>query len=297
MIRKKLIPVIAFKGCIFTLFLFTPFCYKSFAQDTTASVDSVFSDKAKYSQSVSSKLQMSQSAYSNWTKGGQNSFAWNIIVDGTFRRDKSKYFIQNKTKLTYGKTKINGSSRVHIDGLFSEFLISNKKKNLSIFASAKAESQFDVGRNYKVTPHVSVSNFLDPIYVTISSGVSFPPTKIFKTRLGFSGKATFTKDYPKWSDNPKTPGIEKYRFERGVESVTDVNLKIMENVSLRSKWTIFSQLKKFNTTDMNLTTLLSARVNKYLSVDFNHVFIYDIDQSKKPQMSELIAMGIGFNII
>jgi len=248
---------------------------------------------------VKSKINLSQSAYSNWKKGGENQIAWLIELEHSVKKEVFSIIFENKGKLSYGRTKIaKEKSRKSADQIEIETIFSGKRKFFSSFFSIKAETQFDQGFDVKDGEEVVVSDFADPLYLTESLGLNFNFNKRFQTRIGISAKEIFTDKYPFWSDNPNTPNKkENFKFQQGLESVSQLNINIMDNLDFKSKIIIFSELKKFKNTDVNFYGNLTSKINKYLTFDFKYTTIYDRDVSAKRQIFEILAVGFSLNIL
>jgi len=251
-----------------------------------------------WEKSLSAKFSLNQSSYSNWQKGGDNSFAWGVLIVFDTERETKNFKFSNSGKFSFGKTKISGQeARKSLDQIFFESVFSNKKKYRTFFISFKAETQFDVGKKYTENKITNVSNVIDPLFLFQSAGYSFNAGKTLKFRQGLSLKETVTREYPFWSDNPDTEEIENYRFERGFEFEAILNATLMKNVTINSKLNLFSTMKSLKTTDLKSENHISAKVNKYISADFQYFLVYDRDFSPKVQVFQSIAMSLSFTFI
>lgn len=248
---------------------------------------------------VNANISLSESAYSKWKKGGENQLAWLVVLDHSFKKEFYRIIFENKGKFTYGRTKVsNETSRKSADRIELETIFSGKRKFFSSFFSVKVETQFDKGIKIREDVEEVVSDFADPLYLTESLGLNFTFSKKFKTRLGISAKQIFTKKYPFWSDDPKTEDKEeKFRFQRGLESVTEWDFNLFGNVNYKSKIVIFSELKKFSDTDVFFDGNLTTKLNKYFSVKLEYNMIYDADVLKQVQIFHIFGLNITLNIL
>jgi hypothetical protein len=241
---------------------------------------------------------LSQTSFSNWAAGGENSLAWQLNLNFNFTQDMKKTNWANNGKFTYGHTKVSGqASRKSIDEIKLESVFTYKLGiYVNPFVAATGESQFGAGYKYEVgQPSVQISKFLDPGYFRESAGVGYEPNKIVKTRLGVALKQTLTSDYPvPFADDPKTTALEKTRNEIGAESVTDVNWKITETNLLTSKLELFSNLKAVDEIDVKWDNILTSKISKYFNFNVNFLLFYDKDISKKRQIKQAIAVGISY---
>jgi hypothetical protein len=107
-----------------------------------------------------------------------------------------------------------------------------------------------------------------------------------------------TSHYPApYADDPTTIKTEKTKNELGVESVTDINWKVSENSLLTSKLELFSAMKALNETDVNWDTFFSAKIAKYVNINFNLKLFYDKDISSKRQIKQAIAFGLTYTFL
>lgn len=254
-------------------------------------------DSLGWDAAVSSALNLSQSAYSNWTKGGESALAWMLSNNSSFIYSSEKYLVSIDGKFLYGKTKIGGEeSRKSEDRINLEITAQNRKPFISLFVASRAETQFDIGKIYSGEVSRPVSDFIDPLYLFQTAGIIYSYKKNFETRLGVSFKETITRRYPFWSDDPSTEEIEKVRFEQGLDSRLKGSFTLMKNLTYTTETKIFSTLESLKDTDMEFDNVLTAKVNKYVVVNFHYYVIYDRDASKRAQIFEGLALGLTFNM-
>jgi hypothetical protein len=176
------------------------------------------------------------------------------------------------------------------------------------YVAATAETQFSKGYEYtEVTDtagittdiRTAISNFVDPAYFTQSAGLSRSYKEILKSRLGVAIKETVADKYAeRYSDDLETPDeIEKTRVEVGAESVTDLILKVSDNLLFTSKLELFSNLEATNEIDVKWDNLLTAKIEEYLSVNVNVKLFYDKDISTSRQIKESLAIGLTYSFI
>ena len=90
---------------------------------------------------------------------------------------------------------------------------------------------------------------------------------------------------------------KKVKVEGGAESVTEVGWTVMENVVLNVKLEIFAPLKQFDRMTVRSDNTLSAKVNKYLSVNFNIQLINDPDVQARSQIKQTLAVGFSYTLL
>lgn len=150
-------------------------------------------------------LSLTQASFSNWTKGGENSLAWQTKINSQFTNNQEAYNWDNKAKFTFGQSKVGDTgTRKTADEIKLETVFTLKRNlHLNPFVSATALTQFRPGYNFSGTTKTKVSRFLDPGYFTQSAGLGYSKTDAFKARLGATIKETYTRSFPNYADNPR----------------------------------------------------------------------------------------------
>jgi len=167
---------------------------------------------------------------------------------------------------------------------------------LDPYISFSASSQLTRSYSYSDETKQPISDLLDPLYLTEAFGLGYSTGKIFKTRLGLSLKQTFTDDFPQpFSDDPETPEVAKRKSEIGMESVSQFEFDLSENLRLSSELELFSNMKSISEVDVKWTNLLSARVAKYVDVTLSVDVLYDKDISVKRQIRQSLAIGLTYS--
>jgi hypothetical protein len=245
-------------------------------------------------------INLTQTSFDNWAQGGENQVAWQINLNFKFVNDQKKTNWSNSGKFTYGSTKTgDAEARKSIDEIKLESVFTYKvAKYINPFVAATGETQFAPGYNYGDETKVKISKFMDPGYFRESAGMGYKPNDIFQTRLGVALKQTITSDYPvPFADDPGTEDIEKTKNEVGAESVTDLNWKVAENTLYTSKLELFSTLSTFKEVDVNWDNVVSTKVTKYISINFNFKLFYDRDISKQRQIKQALAVGLTYTFL
>lgn len=256
--------------------------------------------KSNWAPSLVTSLGINQIAFSNWVKGGENSIAWTII--GDFHYDKisaSEWTFKNSIKATYGRSKIgSGTYRTTDNDLYIENVASyNMGWAVSPFISNSIRTQLASGFDYKVTPEKEIANFFDPGYITQTIGFTYDKYQSIVTRLGLGFQEIITNKFNQYSDDPATKTeVEKFKFETGIESVTDADFKLDDNIVYKSKLRLFSQFKSLDVWDVRWDNIIAAKVTKYISVNFGYLLVYEKAQSLKTQIKEGLQIGFTYNV-
>ena len=104
---------------------------------------------------------------------------------------------------------------------------------------------------------------------------------------------TFANKLFQFTDDPETMNEqEKFKFETGIESVTDLEWGFMENMMLTSKLRLFSAFDRLETWDVRFDNVISAKINKLIVVNLNILLVYEKRQSLKTQFKEALQLGI-----
>jgi hypothetical protein len=84
--------------------------------------------------------------------------------------------------------------------------------------------------------------------------------------------------------------------EAGAESVTDVALKLSDNLLFNSKLELFSNIKGIDEIDINWDNLFSVKVSEFINVGLNIRLFYDKDISSKRQLKQTMAVGFSYTL-
>jgi hypothetical protein len=250
---------------------------------------------------LAANLNLTQASFDNWAEGGENMLGWQAGLDGKFTHLGVRHDWTNGVHLSYGMQKVGDQeARKSVDEIKIGTVYTYKAGFfVDPYAAATAETQFGKGYKYEDGGVVktAVSDFLDPGYFTESVGVGRSYRDILESRLGFALKETISKDYG-YADDPETENkIEKTRVEPGMESVTDLSLKLSESLLFTSTLGLFSNLEATNEIDVAWDNLLAAKVHEYVVVGLNFHLLYDRDVSKQRQIRQSLAIGLTYAIM
>lgn len=245
-------------------------------------------------------LNLTQAGFDNWVSGGENMLAWQLGINVNLTLDQEKYSWSNTAKLSYGQAKIGDSdARKSADEIRLESIAAYKLGwYVDPFASTLAQTQSAAGYDYGANTKTEISNFLDPGYFTLSVGGIYAPSDEIKTRLGGALKITVTNEFPRpYADDPNTPEMEKTKSEGGVMSVTDLKLKLDNDILFTSRLDLFSNLKSLDQVVVRWDNLMLAKVSKYFNVSLNVELFYDKSISSKRQLREVLALGVLYSFL
>ena len=285
----------------FLLFLLTIILTTSlFAQEadtTKAKADSVVSP---WTPSIIAGLNVSQIAFNNWAKGGENSLTWTVTGDVGLNYKKGSWELKNTLQLRYGRTKIEDEQeRVNDNEIFFEnVLVYHNDWVVNPFASNALRTQITTGYEYTDDDRIPVSDFFDPAYITQSVGFTYEKLETIQTRLGLAFQEVITSEYRSYSDDPETlDEIESFDFDTGIESVTDAKYTLAENLLYKSKLRLFSRFDSMDVWDVRWDNTITAKVNSWLNVNFEFLLIHQIDQTLKTQTKQALQVGLVYTIL
>ncbi len=272
--------------------------------------------KLGWQNEVVGNLNFTQTSFSNWAQGGEDTWSWQLDINGKFVQNQQKFKWETSGKISFGKTKVgDAESRKAADEIRLESVFTYKLGvYVNPYIAATGQTQFTEGFDFSTDPKTKISNFMDPAYFTESVGVGYEPYENFKTRLGMALKQTIADEFAVlYSDDPETTEIEDVRSEVGVESITDFSKKVMENILFTTKLELFSDLQGqtledpngnvirdlsvFDRIDVRWDSVLKAQVNKYVTVSFNVQLFYDSDINIKRQLKQVLAAGLTYSFL
>lgn len=263
-----------------------------------AQADSTKAPEYGWKHSMVAGLTLSQISFTDWSQGGDNALSWVIGLDGKSVNEQELTIWANTYKFAFGQTRLGDAGlRKTEDKIdFESILTFILNQHINPYAAVTFKSQFAPGYKYPAGIETGVSKFFDPAYLTQSVGAGWQPREEIKTRLGFSLREILASRYASlYTDDPSTPALEKSKIEGGMESVTDVEWKIDENILLTSKIEIFAPFKKFDRLDIRTDTKLTMAVNKYINAMFS-LQVLNIEPFPRTQIKQTIALGFTYNV-
>jgi len=268
-------------------------CMLSFAQTDSVKL-------YEWTPSLVAGLNISQISFSNWSQGGDNSITWTLLGTGGLKYYSIDWKFRNNLKIAYGRTKLGDQDyRTNDNEFYLESVIS-KNINWAIdpYFSNTIRTAVAAGYSYDSIPPVEIANFFDPGYITQSIGFTYDDAKGFNTRVGVAVQEVFTNAHSQYSDDEDTPNeIEKFKLETGVESVTNAEYTLAENLLLKSSLRLFSRFESFDVWDVRWDNVLAAKITDYLNVNFTVLVIYEKQQSLKTQVKQTLQLGFIYTLI
>ncbi len=289
-----------------TLLLFTFFC-ASQLMAFTSDVDTSW--KSKYEAS----LGFSQTTFTNWAAGGENALAANAMLNIYKNYAKGKVSWNNYLGLAYGISymqqtdpswrKINDKINLVSNGGIYAW------KNWDYAALFSFSSQFDKGFNYPDS--IYISKFMAPGYFQFSLGMNYKPVDYFSVFISPIGARLTVVNDKSLTNRPEGAygifGDNKTLWQIGGSVNAMFKKDIAKNINLMSKLDLFSDyLHNPQNIIVGWENNLLMKVNKYLSLTFTSMLIYDDNISytdpegnthgPRTQFRETFTVGFAYSL-
>jgi len=276
------------------------------AQDEdTAKTDST----SLWKQSGSVGLTFANVGLENWSGGGVSSVSLGFLGNYKAVRESDKTVWSHQVDFAYGLLRQRGNNTFRkTDDQFiylSNFGYKIGKKWL-ITTTTNFRTQVAPGNEYGVDSvgeetRTKISNLLAPGYLTVNTGITYKEKDIFIATLApITVKNTFVLD----DDIDETAfGVdegESVRAEFGINFLSGLTWKVMENVNLTSNLSLFASYEALGEIDVNWEALLNMKVNKYINASFGTQLIYDEDitldgKNSLVQFKHALNIGLGIS--
>lgn len=278
-----------------------PFLFMLLAVSSTLLSQPETAASTDWKHTLVSGLTITQVSYSDWSQGGENALAYTLSVDGRSVQDLTSTNWSNSYKLAYGQTRLGSKGLRKTDDKIELESVLTYKLGTAVnpYASATFKSQFDDGFKYDdaANTKVKTSAALDPMYLTQAVGIGYQPVTQVKTRLGAAVREVSSKNFT-YADDAATTTVERSKVEGGLESVTDVELKLEENTIFTSKLEMFAPFNAIDVIVVRSDNTLSSKVNKYIVVVFNVQLINDRNMgTPRTQIKEGLALGLSYTFL
>jgi hypothetical protein len=239
-------------------------------------------------------LGLSQTSLTNWVGGGQSSIAANGMVNLFAHKKMKKALWENYFDIGYGILRqgavakwVKTDDRIELTSKYGYKL--SKKWYLAGLLNFK--TQMTDGFNYP-NDSVKISRFLAPGYFLGALGFDYKPHDNFSLFIApATAKVTIVNDQT--LADAGAFGVEKATYDANGAILTKgqnvrsefggylrlmYKKELMPNVSFMTKLDLFSNyLNNPGNIDVNWETLLTLKVNKFISASFATQLVYDDD--------------------
>ncbi len=244
-------------------------------------------------------LSATQVAFTDWARGGENAISWTIRLEGKSEMRLPLWTWTNNYKFAFGQTKLDGKQvRKTDDKIELESVLAYKTGwAVNPYGALSFKTQFADGHVFDANDvRTTVSTFLDPAYIVQSAGFEYKPADWIKTRLGAALREVLTSKYTVYADDPKTTAIEKTKVDGGIESVTDIVLKLDDNILFTSHNELFDPVNHLDQVIVRSDNMVTAKVSKYIAVSLNLVLVNDVQVTPRTQVKQMLALGLNYSI-
>ncbi len=268
-------------------------------------------------------VNLAQTSLTNWSAGGQNSFAINGIFSAFANLKKDKSVWDNSLDLGYGFLKQGKDSHPMKTDDKIDFMSKYGReafKNFYYAALLNFKTQMRPGYKYPDTEN-KISDLFAPAYLLFALGLDYKPNPNFSAFLApVTAKFTFVTDEHLSAAGAfgVTPGenlkSELGGYIRAIYTKNDFSGEFLKNVAFTTKIDLFSNYRDNpQNIDVSWETLIALKVNKYITVNFNTHLLYD-DNIKIPfdkndngtietdeavaskiQFKEILGVGFSYN--
>lgn len=264
-------------------------------------------------------INFSQASFNNWQGGGINSWSIGALYNKRSEFYKNKGAFIGDVQLQLGTVNNMGQRPAKsIDRLFMEAKYSHKiNPRINWFGTINFLTQFANGVVYEndgqpTEQKRTISGFLAPGYLSEGFGLEYKPVSYFVIQLGGATvRQTFVlnnsvfRDFTEFNKTEEAYGVadgKRVLTEIGFQVIAALDKDVVKNVNLKCRYQAFQAysakkgLPNTNTIDHNLNLITTAKVNRYLNVNFTLLAIYDKDQIDKFQISQAFAAGLLFKL-
>lgn len=257
-----------------------------------------------------SSINFSQVSLSNWSAGGENSYAFNGILNVSANYSKDKNDWANTLDIGYGIQKQGDQDYKKTDDHIEFLSKYGRKISKSLFMSAllNFKTQFNEGMKYEEDTSYVISKAFAPAYLQLALGIEYKPNETFYAMISpVTGKLTMVLD-----DTLSARGAfgvdpgDNTRMELGGSVAIGVKKEIMKNVTFNSTLGLFTNyIENPQNIDVDWKVMINMKINNYLSANLNTQLLYDdniasIDDETgesggaKVQFKEIFGVGLTY---
>lgn len=305
------------KKLVTILLVFTTFI--SFSQEEETAPES------KWKKGGMASLTFNQVSLTNWAAGGQSSISGNVFFNLFANYKDEKQTWDNTLDLGYGLIRNNSQpfvksdDRIELNSKYGR----NINKDWYYSGLLNFRTQFAPGYNIP-NDSVLISDFLAPGYILLAIGVDYKPSDNFTLMLSPVTSKTTIVNNQTLADagafgvegavydalGNRTTAGKMIRNEVGAFLKMMYKKDIVENVNFQTKLDLFSNyLNNPQNIDINWETIVTMKINKFLSANLNTHLIYDDDidiavdnnddgitdaVGPRVQFKEVFGLGVSF---
>jgi len=251
-------------------------------------------------------LNLAQTSLTNWSAGGQNSFAVNGFLSAyaNYKRDKSVWV--NSLDLGYGVLKQVNTDYSKTDDKIDLLSKYGYEAFKSFYYSALFNFKTQITTGYKytdtgtTTTKETISDSFSPAYFLLALGLDYKPSDHFSAFIApLTGKLTIVtnkqlSEQGAFGVKPGQKSLSEFGgYFRAIYTRNDFKNELLKNVTFTTKIDLFSNyLKNPQNVVVNWETLIAFKVNKFISANINTQLVYD-DKIRIPVVRNGVPTSIG----
>jgi len=274
-------------------------------------------DTSYWAKNLRGIFGINQASFTNWQAGGENTFAWNTLLEleANYFRDRIAW--ENRLKVGYGATNLKSTGFRKTDDVLSfrtkyGYKLIKDKPEWHSTISASFLTQFDDGFNYP-NDSARISNFMAPGYVLVDLGVEYKKRGKFSALFSpLAVKMTIVNDDSLAAVGAfgVSPG-DNFRAELGTSFRMDYKNDVFKNISYTGGLLLFTDyIDNFGNVDIYFSNLFVFKVNKLFVTTLAFDFIYDDDiviqefddsgnltgEGPRLQFKQVLSLGLTLNL-
>lgn len=255
-------------------------------------------------------VNFSQTSFTNWAEGGENSVASNVYLNASLNYKADKIAWTNDLSLNYGLNNANNCGwRKNIDNFnfASKFGHQITEK---LYCATLFDFKTQIANGYKYyseQPKEHISKFWNPAYMNISVGLDWKPNANIAVYYSpVAGKLTMTSD-TLFSTRYGVDAGKTVRAQLGSTFKGTVNYDNLMGgrLTVKSVVDLFTAYDdSFGDIDVNWDVLLGLNVSKLITVTFQSTLKYDDDikfkssdgtiHGARVQFKEILGVGLSY---
>lgn len=265
-------------------------------------------------------LSIQQVSLSNWNAGGASNLALNtgLVMFANYKKDQIIW----DTKLTVNAGFNRQSGRRFKTRKTNDNFIFISKYGRELtdiwFLSTQIDARTQLLGGYRyfrqagdeLDSRSKISDLLAPAYIQSSTGLNYRKEFANKDRISiiaspFTGRFTVVLDDS--LSNAGAFGVipgEVVRAEAGLSLSSTTDFEILENIRWRADLNLFTNFEKLGNFVVNFNSIVSMKVNKYITTRIETIMIYDervfIQQTDGPakraiQFQNMLNFGLALD--
>jgi hypothetical protein len=240
---------------------------------------------------------LNQSAFDNWTAGGQGNVTGTLDLNYDFNYKKGAINWDNKLMLAFGITKINGEVLQKSDDRIEWNSLLGKKVSenwlYSAFLNFKTQFADDLDSDTD-----GPTKFFSPAYLQFGPGMLWKKSDNLKVNFAPATAKLVIVDKNLTLPNNTYFGVKEgksTRFELGASIGAYYKFNLMENVLMENILNLYSNyLEEAKNIDIDYTMNIVMSINNYLSANLSFQTIYDDNAFEGFQTREVFGLGVNY---